>query len=253
MKPLLILLWIIAAVSSGCAQQQEKLLMEAYRSNSREKLKTFFDNWAGEIPVLPDTDIQRLDETMRNTCLIFRDFYTPLNLDRTGGSEWGSNLYYGVKYVLVQPRIDIGFVDTLNEKVQPQAKHYEKITHFRPALNFTTPQPVILTSSYADLLNKFLGNTHSSLGSKSIMTPALAEGETKKRQEFLQHYIRIFYGHWGGYWQLNTYPVISRITFDRTFDNALVDYVMVYEGGSAYYKRVNGAWTLVKAGRTWIE
>ena len=130
---------------------------------------------------------------------------------------------------------------------------YTKFTNFRPGLSFNSPKAVILTSFYDALLNSFLGNKHLPLGTGSIMAPARSKGESEKRQQFLQHCIRIFYGHWGGYWQLYSYPVVSTITFDKTFDNALIEYRMVYEGGEAYLKKVNGVWTLIGAQRTWIE
>ena len=85
------------------------------------------------------------------------------------------------------------------------------------------------------------------------MSPAKSKCESDKRKQFLENYIKIWYGHWGGYWQLNSYPYAQKITFDRKFENAVVDYRMVYEGGFAYFKKVNGIWVLIQARRTWIE
>jgi hypothetical protein len=43
------------------------------------------------------------------------------------------------------------------------------------------------------------------------------------------------------------------ITFDRTFEHALINYVLIYEGGYAYFTKTAGQWKLADARRTWIE
>lgn len=85
------------------------------------------------------------------------------------------------------------------------------------------------------------------------MSPAAAAQESGRRQEFLNHFVNIWYGHWGGYWQLYSYPVIDRITFEKNFTSATANFQMVYEGGEAHFERVGKEWRLVKAQRTWIE
>ena len=36
-------------------------------------------------------------------------------------------------------------------------------------------------------------------------------------------------------------------------NNAIVKFTMVYEGGEAILKKINGKWKLLSAKRTWIE
>jgi len=265
------------------------LLRAAYNSGSREKLDTFFENWSRETPSLSDSAIEKSSDTIRNACKVFQQFYNPLNIQRSGGSEWGNDIYKKVKYLVIQKEISIGFVDTLdgdlllrraadeyignpsekdslikaywtnNEGFRriyihwPRARTYRKVPNFRPRLSFSYPKAVMLTNFYDALLNAFLGNKHVPFATGSIMAPARSKGESQERQQFLENCIRIFYGHWGGYWQLYSYPVVSTITFDKDFSNALIEYRMVYEGGEAYLKKVHGAWTLIGAQRTWIE
>jgi hypothetical protein len=295
MKLLLSLFLAISIASLSFAQskeqqvQQAKLLQAAYNAKSREKLDTFFGNWSRETPTLSDAAIEKLSDTIRNAYRVFEQFYNPLNIQRSGGSEWGNSIYKGVKYLVLQNEISIGFVDTLdgdlllrqaaeknpgddrikdslikkywtnNERMRelyidwPRAKVYGKVPYFCPKLSFSYPKAVIMTGFYDQLLNAFLGNTHLPLGAGSIMAPARSKGESQKRQQFLENCIKIFYGHWGGYWQMYSYPVVSTITFDKAFNNALIEFRMVYEGGEAYLRKVNGTWTLIGAQRTWIE
>ncbi len=85
------------------------------------------------------------------------------------------------------------------------------------------------------------------------MNPARSSGESEKRKAFLENDIKIWYGHWGSYWQLDSYPVVYSITFDKRMLYARVDFRMVYEGGEAVLKKKNGQWVLVTSKRTWIE
>lgn len=129
----------------------------------------------------------------------------------------------------------------------------DSIVNFKPIINCTGKQPLYLSSKYNDILNTFLGNKHLPLGTGGIMNPARSLGKSEKRKKFLESYIKIWYGHWGGYWQFNSYPKAYSITFDKDMKYAKVDFRMVYEGGEALLKNDNGKWILISAKRTWIE
>ena len=137
---------------------------------------------------------------------------------------------------------------TRNEKRIP----VDSILNFRPQIT-CNKTPLYLTKKYDEILNAFLGNSHYKLGTGGIMNPARSNGESEKRKVFLENYIKIWHGHWGGYWQLNSYPTCSSITFDKNFEYAKIEFVMVYEGGEAIMKNENGVWRLISSKRTWIE
>jgi hypothetical protein len=128
----------------------------------------------------------------------------------------------------------------------------DSILNFRPQIN-SSKAPLYLTPKYDKILNTFLGNTYHKFGTGGIMNPAKAKGESEKRKVFLENYIKIWHGHWGGYWQLNSYPACSSITFDKNLEFAKIQFRMVYEGGEAILKRENGNWKLISSKRTWIE
>lgn len=271
-------------------QSQDSLLAQAYQTHSVGKLEAFFDQWAKETPPLSSAELATADVATKNVYSIFQQFYDPLNLQRIGGSEWGNDIYKKAKYLILQDRIQYGFVDTLDREsllrqeyteiaayshitmdsvvkaakqdenqrwgiilTWPKSKKYDSIIDFRPPVLFTAPKTVVLTQKYRILLGQFLGDEHFAFAHDDIMAPARSKGESEKRQQFLESCIKIWYGHWGGYWLLHSYPVVGSITFDRNYQHALVNYSLIYEGGYAYYVKNDGNWKLVDARRTWIQ
>lgn len=124
---------------------------------------------------------------------------------------------------------------------------------FRPSVSFPDKKVVYLTAGYEQLLNTFLGDQHVDLGTESIMQVAYAEDESDRRMEFIKKAARIFYGHWGGYWQYETYPKANTIIFDPAMQRAVVFFRFVYEGGEVYLEKRDGEWAVVSGILTWIE
>ena len=85
------------------------------------------------------------------------------------------------------------------------------------------------------------------------MQVAYSKGESRKRMNFISNAVRIFYGHWGGYWQYETYPQARSIVFDSQMQRAVVSFRFVYEGGEVIMEKQNGEWTIVSGKLTWKE
>ena len=124
---------------------------------------------------------------------------------------------------------------------------------FQPSVSFPGKKVVYLTDDYKKLLDNFLDNQHVDLGTGSIMQTAYAKDESRKRMDFIQQAAQIFYGHWGGYWQYETYPEAYRIIIDANMQRAIVYFRFVYEGGEVFLEKQNGEWTVVSGRLTWIE
>lgn len=124
---------------------------------------------------------------------------------------------------------------------------------FRPQVSFPNKKIVYLTDRYKKMLDDFLGDQHVDLGTENIMQVAYAKDESRQRMEFLMTAARIFYGHWGGYWQYETYPKASSIIFDREMQRAIVYFRFVYEGGEVYLEKKDGEWTIFSGQLTWTE
>jgi hypothetical protein len=85
------------------------------------------------------------------------------------------------------------------------------------------------------------------------MNTAQAKGESLKRQQFLQNFIKIYYGHWGGSWKYLTYPSIGALVLDKDMKYAKIIYGMIYESGEAILENKNGAWKLIAIKRIWRQ
>ncbi|MBO5548592.1 MAG: hypothetical protein J5965_06280 [Aeriscardovia sp.] len=134
----------------------------------------------------------------------------------------------------------------------PTAKVDSNIS-FRPPVSFPNKKVVYLTTAYKQLLNNFLGNEHVRLGEESVMQVAYSKGESAKRMEYINKAVKIIYGHWGGYWQYETYPKAYNIILDSKLRHAVVNFRYGYGGGYAILKKQNNQWTIISAELTWIE
>ncbi len=129
----------------------------------------------------------------------------------------------------------------------------DSIVDFRPKINVPSAQAVYLTNDYEHTLSDFLMDAHAELGEGGIMNVARATGQSAERKKFLEQFIHIWYGHWGGYWQLLTYPEVTQIVFDPNLKYARVHFTVVYQGGEAIMKREASGWKLISSRLTWIE
>jgi hypothetical protein len=292
------------AVNHRPSGDNTALLEEAYRTQSKEKLKQFFREWSGNIPAISGQELSQLNTRQKEAYAVFTAFYKPHRLDSLGGSEWGTAIYQKTSFLLVQNEVKIRVTDkifysdavidsiitsvvtrTVQEDSTKQRllkkingrlsqniraeygfetsfsfhnsrdseKPIDSIDTFRPVIKVPGKQAIYLTSKREKTLKAFLGDKHLPLGTGGIMNPARSNGESDKRKKFLESAIKIWYGHWGGYWQLNSYPVAYSITFDKNLLYARINFRMVYEGGEAILKKTNGQWTLLSSRRTWIE
>lgn len=129
----------------------------------------------------------------------------------------------------------------------------DTILNFRPQINCGNKIPLYHNPQFTSYIYSFLKNSYYPLSSFGISNAAQAKGESAKKKEFLENFIKIFYGHWGGYWQLESYPVAYNVTFDKNMKSAVITYRMIYEGGSTILKKIDGHWKLVESKRTWME
>ena len=144
-----------------------------------------------------------------------------------------------------------GWLENTWEKIPTEVMDMK--IDFHPSVSFPGKKVVYLTDDYKKLLDKFLGDKHVDLGTESAMQTAYAKEESRQRMDFLQQAAQIFYGHWGGYWQYETYPQANSIIIDARMQRAIVNFRFIYEGGEVYMEKQNGEWTVVSGRLTWIE
>jgi hypothetical protein len=292
MKTLLLHIIIgLFAFSAFGQNVEEKLLKYSFKNNDVDSLDMFFTKWEKEFQPISQKQFENLSDTLKDVYEIFSDFYTPQDLRRIGGSEWGDSLYFGVDFMIVQNRIDFSIVETLDKKkiiltyLNNNVKdssiyenypetflkdttdyslgftyfssieylHEDSIMDFRPIVNIDSIGVLFYKPEYTRTIARFLKNKHHKLGFGGIMNPARAKGKSKTRLDWINTKVKIFQGHWGGYWQMTTYPSVNQILIDKERETALVYFRMVYEGGEALYKKIDNKWALIESKLTWIE
>ncbi len=132
-------------------------------------------------------------------------------------------------------------------------KLIDSLINFRPNVTQAIGIPLYLTKKYELEILDFLGTTSKPFAAGGLENISEASGESANRQNFLERFVKVAHGHWGGYWDLKTPPSIYAITFDKEFKYAKVDFNLVYEGGSVFLKFEEGNWQFMSAKRTWQE
>ncbi|MBO6051647.1 MAG: hypothetical protein J6P65_06690 [Bacteroidales bacterium] len=275
---------------SGQSSKQESLLQHAYENQSVEELYQFFENWANDVESTETTeDSPYLAEAYK----VFRAFYQPLLSDYKGASYYKDKPYYIVQgslwkiseaeCVIMPYEMDSFFVARVREKFHVDTpvvdwirdygrnrpcygKRYcdppyanipivtlDSAIDFRPAVFFPDKKIVYLTEDYTKLLDNFLGDEHLGIGEKKVVQPAHATLKSFDKMGYINNAATIFYGHWGGYWQYETYPKANHIIFNPDMSRALVYFRFKYEGGDVLLEKQNNEWGIVEVKYTWME
>ncbi len=287
-KALLYLL-LTLVISSASGQDLRKSLTHAYKKSDTVSLFNLLSDWNSQVQS-NESEVAG-DKYTDAVYAIFNEFYTPFDLKRIGSSEWGDSIYIdkfaviqnSVAYVIAEfPNPDsivFGFMGdtlTLTEHEQKYREGDQKndffedlilkirysytkeleqveMTDFRPETTLPINKRLYLTADYRTELIQFLGNQHSPLGFRGLMNPARATKKTRKKQRFLNNYLNVIHGHWGGYWHLVTHPKVNLIIMNPELTKAMIHFRLVYQGGEAYLEKKDGKWVLIESKLTWIE
>jgi hypothetical protein len=225
-----------------------------YKTNSSDSLLILIQDWNNLIN--PNSkEYSEQNDTIKNIYQLFNDMYKPFSF----GEFYPNSEYYleneffiiqnNIEYAVVSDKIlrslvaivEANFSDTLYHKYKTNV-----LRNFRPNLKFNKSSYLYLTEEYESAINRFLGTGHTEVGDDNIMNTAYPKGETLKRYNFLSKYLYIVHGHWGGYWHIETFPIIYKIIFNDRFNNALVDFRFEIGGTAIQYK-------LIKKQGKWVD
>lgn len=237
-------------------------LSEAYEGNDEEKIQQYFKNWNKESKQQVKKEYE--DELERNSYEIFRVVYRPYDFGSllNERQDWGmvetslSDLIHASEYIVIQDKISYvlwDFTNWVEEDGKSAIANYnikrnerKYIEDFKPPVNIDEDKLLYLSKEYQDALLQFLGTQEHPFAEKNIMSPAYPKDETMRRYEFIKSYIPILYGHWGGYWHLNTHPDVGTIIINKEMDEAIALYRIGYLFGGAELKKENGKWRLIE-------
>lgn len=242
MNRLLILLSVVIVLITSCKKHSVKVkddyvpkftssqlqyrLESSYAIGAIDSLIVFLKNWNTLVPASSDEYINQND-TIRNIYALFSDLYKPYSFGSLGTK---TPYKIGNEYVLIPCEIEYNVVSIDTFKIlSKDYSLYEDyksylLQSFRPVTIVEPKKQLFLTKEYKEALNFFLGTKHSEVGEVDIMNPAQPKDESFNKFKFVRPYLPILEGHWGGYWYLETFPIVYRIIFDTNFKNALVDF-----------------------------
>ena len=208
-------------------------LEEAYLADSPELYEEYLLQWQQQIRPINPVEFGRLSDTERAVYKIYEAFYNPLNLYKyctTGRCpEFGSNIYAGIDYVVIQNNIEYSLTDYEGRK---------SMSDFHPDVDLSIPV-LYLSEAYLEELNEFLDSD-------------LHPEDIQQRYEFLNTRLSVWPGHWFG-WHFLTHPEISIIDLNHSLTSAVVHFRIIFEGGEARFSRIGTEWIMMESKLTWIE
>lgn len=221
-------------------------LLAAYNSDNHDKLIAFLDNWEEDVPCYQVEQIG--NEIHRTIYQIFMELYTPFDIGRLGNHEWGSDMYKGFDYAVVQNKIYFDY-DYNMEGTDER----DSIVDFRPPVSFPDKTILYLTDNYSSALNSFLQDNFNPLGTGGIMNPASPSDESALRYEYLLQEIAIIPGHWGGYWHIETHPLVYSVHLNQSVTKAKANFRVGYMFGDAELEKTTSDWIMTASAITGIE
>ena len=127
------------------------------------------------------------------------------------------------------------------------------IRDFRPKTIYPNDEILYEDQKYYPKIAKYLGSAHFDFGFPNLMNPAQPKKSNRNRQNFLNPYLVVWHGHWGGYWHITSHPEVWNIILENDLKTAYVYFRVVYQFGVATLKKINDVWVLIESELTGIE
>lgn len=218
-------------------------LESAYNNQSENELKSAFEMWQWALPPYTSNELSAFSDTVQQVYEIFREFYTPTDLERiTNGYHENFETEYW--YIVIQNSIKYAISETIDENSYLAGELSGKfnIEDFRPSkenLSF----PFVYLSTQADsMIREFLYLPDGSLKS-----------DHQERAIFLRQAMQLTHHHWIADYHKATMPIVSYMYMNSTFTKALVHFRVFYQFGGAYLERTEEGWRLVHSELLAIE
>lgn len=245
-----------------CIAGDTEQLEQTFKKGSQEEYVGFLEKWEAYPAPLTKQEVERKLDFEQHVYAIYQLFYRPKHLGQLANPhgremptplampQWGE-IYQDIAYVLIQNSVHVYFAEDIHWDAEwgyryPEVYSKLQILDFKPAIQVEGSKIIYLTPDHRESLTRFLGDEAVGVGADGfIMSPGHAVGLSRVKQTFLEQQIRIFRGHWGNGWHIETHPYVQNIIFNRAMTSALLHFKLVYQGGEAYFTRTNSAWKLL--------
>lgn len=244
----------------------------AYKNKSKKMLKNFFDAWVMDTKPETEEEINLKTDLEKEIYRIFKVFYNPKKLSKYSTPSWGHSefqndndeIYSNAKYILMQNSIKVSLYDTT--KVLPRNHHKFKVNKndttfwrdvstleildFAPNILFENAKVIHCNSYFKEIINQFLG---SDFTNSSIYELPLVKSETKRKLKFLENYVKIIQGHWGGYYHIESFPLVLNIRMNLNMNEAEVFFKNIYGWYCANLEKKDESWNIISSCLMFVE
>jgi hypothetical protein len=221
-------------------------LYRSYIDANDPNAQIFFQVWQSRTQRYVGIDANNLDNCptfVQETYAVYEAFFDPFNTTILNQGEFGPQLNEGLKRVVLPDSVWVDLCSDVNGLSCSKRFCFLTINEFYPGVSFPGKDILFLGDYERDIIMEFLGTECSIAGLPKM---SLSESERAARYQFIQGFIRVLPGHWGG-WLLCTQPRIDEISFNNDYSEAIIWYRLVYQFGRALYKKVDGKWIYVSS------
>ena len=218
------------------AQQITEDLEFAYKQREPVLIENFFSEWQKNVK--PNSiEFINQNETIAAIYSVFDTFYKPNDLMKIGNWACVDDINLNCEYIVIQNQIVYSIVNSSNiNEVDLNISKKNLISNFRPQITSESKNVLYLTDEYEESINDFLGKESSEPLEVEAMQPSQNQGNERKIKLLKQH-IPILHDYWGRTWQLETYPYVNRIIFNKSITKARVEFYAGFQNGQALLEK----------------
>ena len=182
-----------------------------------------------------------------------KDSFIADSLSNNWYPELGDTLYNNIRYVLIQNKIKICVYDSLLESFYLSTNKYMfpnftiEILDFHPKINIPDVKVIYLEDWLKCVLGEFLINKYIPIGEDLFWMDDHITKDAENKLNFLNRVMRIYYDRTCSSWIVETPPSKVSINYNKRLTSATVEFMLINQAGTAYYKRVDEKWNYLKS------
>jgi hypothetical protein len=238
-------------------------LENAFTLHSPRRMERFLRNWHRRFRQ-NETTLGAQNDTLRAVYDLFAVVFNPNLLRRPTGAQSDSPYRYAVIqqeilfYTFNDTYFDRNFTSSTSRyhTLRLPDGRYSIIENFRPQIKNPEIKSLYLSDDYRKAFDLFLGTydfSETLNEGGSLMNRVRFSPESRERWFFLQDFLYIQAGHWGGYWLYETPPWIGFILLNKSLDKAVVELRANYSGVEILFHKTASGWEKQKVIVEWIE
>ncbi len=215
----------------------------AYKHMEPVLVENFFSEWQKNIK--PNSvEFINQNETIAAIYSVFDTFYKPHELLKIGDWACINDINLDCRYIVIQNQIVYSTVNSNNvNEIDWNNSRKNLISNFRPQITSESKNVLYLTDEYEESINDFLGKESIESDQVETVQPSQNQGNERKIG-LLKQYIPILHDYWGRTWQLETYPYVNRIIFNKSITKAKVEFYVGFQNGQVLLEKKGNKWVI---------